>query len=103
MAKWDDRFAYAIKANAQNKDLSIRFRELAQNPPTDNSELDLQNKLLQMECRKRCEEDEVQGITEREKRKGMRAGLREFQRACANCKNVPTSMMTSKCDICGNF
>ena len=36
-------------------------------------------------------------------RMGMCAGLREYKRACAGCKKVPTAIKSSDCDVCGNF
>lgn len=38
-----------------------------------------------------------------EKRMGMRAGLREFQRKCASCGQIPTDLISTSCGICGNF
>ena len=102
-AKWDDALAYATKSNSANKNLSLRYRDFGQSPPQDPGMLDLQFQLLQAEYQRQSIEDENQGVTEKEKRKGMRAGLREFQRPCVTCKKTPTSMTPSDCDTCGNF
>ena len=42
-------------------------------------------------------------IKDKELRMAMRYGLREYRRACASCKQVPTSMVPTECDVCGNF
>lgn len=42
-------------------------------------------------------------VTDKEKRMGMRFGLREYSRHCVGCKTVPLSMKSTNCDICGNF
>ena len=42
-------------------------------------------------------------VTDKEKRIGMRFGLRELSRKCVGCNEIPLSMNTSNCDICGNF
>ena len=47
--------------------------------------------------------DQLSNITDEEKRMGMRATLRQFQRECANCKQTPVSMVPSECGVCGNF
>ncbi|WP_215232092.1 mobilome CxxCx(11)CxxC protein [Dyadobacter linearis] len=42
-------------------------------------------------------------VSEEELRKGMRSGLRNYQRECAGCKTVPLSMISTNCPVCGNF
>ncbi|MDR3625278.1 MAG: hypothetical protein P4L45_00510, partial [Ignavibacteriaceae bacterium] len=60
-------------------------------------------RLLKIENDFRIDRDNQQYITEKEKRMGMRAGLRQFKRACAACKQVPVSLKSTNCDVCGNF
>lgn len=102
-AKWNDALAYTMKSNSTNKSLSLRYRDLAENPPLDDTAFSHQFQLLQTEYRRQSEDDENQGVTEKEKRRGMRAGLREFQRKCSACHKVPVSMKPTDCDVCGNF
>lgn len=102
-AKWDDGLAYAIRSNSTNKNLALRYRDLGTTPPQDAHTLDLQYQLLQSEYRRQSDDDETKGVTESEKRMAMRAGLREFRRSCNTCGIIPTSMIASNCDTCGQF
>jgi len=102
-AKWEEAFGYALESLNANQHLSSRFERLAQFPPDNIDELQIQFNMLVTENSFRTEQDNKQGISDKEKRKGMRAALRKFQRACAGCKIVPTSMKSTTCDICGNF
>lgn len=103
VSKWDDTLAYSTKSNSTNKNLSLRYRELARTPPEDDASLNQRVQFLQAEYQWQSRDDEVQGVTEKEKRMGMRAGLREFQRPCATCEKVPSSMKSTECPTCGQF
>lgn len=43
------------------------------------------------------------GVSDKERRKGMRYGLWINQRKCAGCKETPKSLEPSNCNVCGNF
>lgn len=103
VAKWDDQYAYAQESMASNYNLSDKYKNLAQNPPPKLDEFRGQLAFIDTENKRRSEGDYKQSISEREKRMGLRAALRKFQRACVGCKNVPASMTPTSCDICGNF
>lgn len=103
VAKWDDEYAYAQESTNANYDLSYRYQALAQNPPIKLDDFRIRLDLLDAARRCRSDLDYRHSITDAEKRKGMRAALRNYQRACATCKEVPTSMKPTKCDTCGNF
>ncbi|WP_081084703.1 mobilome CxxCx(11)CxxC protein [Burkholderia cepacia] len=49
--------------------------------------------------------DQLAGVTEKEKRRMMRKTLMQYRCACETCKETPTSSKAgnSKCDTCGNF
>lgn len=102
-AKWEETYSYALESTSANYSLSTRFANLGRSTPKSLSDLQLRFELLQTENSLRSDQDVRQGITDAEKRKGMRAGLRKFQRQCAACHQVPTSMKPSNCDVCGNF
>lgn len=102
-ARWDDKRDYANKSNSFNKNMALRYRQLASNPPRDDSALDLQFQFLEVDYQRQSAEDEIQGVSDKEKRRGLRAALREFKRPCVTCEQVPTSMKPSQCDTCGNF
>lgn len=103
VAKWDDAFAYAQESVSANYRLSANFNELAANPPDNLKDFEISYRLLKIENDFRIDRDNQQYITEKEKRMGMRAGLRQFKRACAACKQVPVSLKSTNCDVCGNF
>jgi mobilome CxxCx(11)CxxC protein len=99
-AKWDDTAAYASVSTAENRRLAARFEELAKFPPPD---FDMKYELLKNDNMRREELDIQQGITEKEKRKITRAGIRQYQRACVGCGEVPKDMNSTQCHICGKF
>lgn len=103
VARWDDVYSYAIESLNSNYRLSNNYQRLAENPPEALSELQIQFNLLDREDEFRSAEDYKQAISEKEKRKGMRAALRKFRRPCAGCGQVPTSMKSTDCSICGQF
>ena len=101
--KWDDGFAFANEAIVSNQQLSEAFKSLAKDPLSELEAVKSKFDLLNVEKKSRDSQDERQGISEAEKRFGMRAALRQFQRDCASCGNTPQSMTPSKCNVCGNF
>lgn len=103
VAKWDDMFAYSVESCSDNYRLSDLFKSLAQFENPNSLEHLNRYELLQTENRMRSGRDSQQTLSDREKRMGLRAALRQFQRTCVACKLVPVSMKSSKCDVCGNF
>lgn len=101
--RWEDGLAYAQESASGNHRISREYKKLAQAFPGAGPERDLRLGILAAEDSQRTEQDYAQAITEPERRMGMRAALRQFQRQCAVCKSVPTSMTPTKCDVCGNF
>lgn len=100
--RWEERLAHASESASANHDLSRRFRTLAENPP-DLSEFARRLDVLMAENQQREQADYKQDLTDAEKREGHRATLRQFDKKCHACGEVPTSMKASKCDLCGNF
>lgn len=103
VAKWDDRLAYSLESASANYELSNRYTKLAKNPPPDLAEFRRRFDVLEAKNHSRRDSDYKQGVSDKEKRMGMRAGLRQFERACKECGNVPTSMKPTDCAVCGNF
>ena len=102
VASWRDNYAYAHESMNSNYRLAENFEELASNPPS-KPEAESKYQTLKAEDKVLRRRDQRQEITEKEKRKGMRAALRKYQRECAGCGEVPKSMSPSNCDVCGNF
>lgn len=100
---WADSLQYSLESAAENFDLSLKFRELgeqAQAPPDD---LDVRVAALKAKDDARQMADAKKSVTPEELRYGHRAGLRQFARACDDCKQVPRSMEPSNCHTCGSF
>jgi mobilome CxxCx(11)CxxC protein len=100
VAKWDDQYTTAIESMVANNRLSTRFKSLARTPPANANAI---YEALIAENESREEADVKQLLTDKEKRMGMRAALREFERRCASCKDVPRSMKPTQCPVCGDF
>lgn len=100
VAKWDDELAYSLESMTDNNRLSAGFERLGKISPSD---IKLRFEILQAENQARINSDNKQGINDKEKRMGMRASLRQFQKECSGCGLKPTSMVASDCDVCGNF
>ncbi len=86
-----------------NQQLYEAYRSLGSNPPQDPNGARVQFDLLNTERKCRDMQDDKEGITEAEKRAGMRAALRQFQRKCAGCNEVPKSLEPLNCAVCGKF
>lgn len=103
VAKWNESLVYALESSSANYSDARKYEKLAENPPDIIEEYERKFELLEAKTQIRDREDIKQRITEKEKRAGYRAALRQFQRPCAECKKVPTSLTPSDCKICGDF
>jgi mobilome CxxCx(11)CxxC protein len=92
---WDQRLAEASQGMDANSRLCQAYRRLGADPPSD-----IRTRYDILEATR---QEQRAMFNDAEKRFGMRAGLREFQRPCAGCNEVPTSMKPSSCNVCGNF
>lgn len=98
--KWNDNLVYSLEAMTDNFRQSDDYQELAKDPPKDLKQaIDLHKAKYQH----RNDLDERQGLTQRERRLGMRAGLWRFERPCYKCGKIPETMEPSDCNVCGNF
>lgn len=100
VSRWDTTHAYAWESQVDNTRLANRFKELAEDPPAE-PEFSVRMRVLKAENEAREAQDNRQEITLAEKCVGMRAGLRQFKRACAACKEVPVTMEPTDCPVCG--
>ncbi len=100
---WVAGYSYATDSAATNSGLARRYEELASNPPQNISALRHEYEKLTIRDENRQEKDYQQGVKEAEKRMGMRAALRKYQRKCAACGEVPTTMKSTSCGVCGRF
>lgn len=101
--RWNEDLAYSSSSATANESLANRFAALAADPPTGLPALRTQFDKLAIEDAARRERDGEKNVTEKERRRGMRAGLRKFQRSCAACQKVPTTMEPTDCGVCGRY
>lgn len=99
-AGWPACHAYAQEAASDNYRLANQFQSLGKAAPPD---LASRFAVLEAEYQARSAMDTKQALSDEEKRRGMRAALRHYQRKCAQCQTVPKSMTPTDCDVCGNF
>ncbi|MEZ4412420.1 MAG: hypothetical protein R2910_05505 [Gemmatimonadales bacterium] len=97
---WTAKVEYYKLSMVDNYRLSRRFQELAKR---GGGGLESIVALLDAENASRTETDLRMSPSQAEKRYGMRAGLRHFQRSCAGCRLVPLSLSPGDCPICGSF
>jgi len=91
---------YSTKA-AEYSVIETEFRQLARYP-NDNEFEYLKKYEILIEREKGIGKGNLE-VSDKEKRIGMRFGLRELSRECVGCGKTPLSMKPTKCDICGNF
>lgn len=101
--KWDETYALSIQYSNNNKRISNKFQEIAENPIKDFNTFKHKFDLLIVENNSQSENDEKQLFSDLEKRIGHRAALRNFQKPCLGCNTIPKSMTSTQCDTCGNF
>lgn len=101
--KWDDELTYCFEASQNYSDLSDKFSRLAELPPNDFTVFQNQYDMLRTEFRLRQQQDSKHGIKDWERRRGMRIALRQFQRPCVGCSNIPLSLLSTECDVCGKY
>jgi mobilome CxxCx(11)CxxC protein len=99
-SRWDDSLVYFQESATDNYRLSEQYRKLGADPPSDAR---LRFEIIEASYQARCDADTKQALNEKEKRRGLRAGLKQFQRKCVACNVVPNSMRPTKCGVCGDF
>lgn len=99
-AKWEDQAIYGTESSVGNYEISDLYADLGKNNPDD---FDSKYQLLNLRNSLRSAEDGKKGISEKEKRMGMKAALRKYQRACIKCGEVPFDLTSTDCPVCGNY
>lgn len=101
--KWDDELAYSYEASQDLSLISDSFKKLGNLPPASFKELNDKYEILNTRLKARKQQNSKHKIREWELRMGMRYALREFQRKCVGCGEIPVSMKSTNCPVCGNF
>lgn len=106
---WNDAMAYSLESMTHNYRLSTLFSDLAKSRKSNKNDEEKRFQVLIAEYRVREDADLKKQVSEKEKRKGMRAALRQFRKSCYGCGEVPTSMdlksnpKSENCPVCGNY
>jgi mobilome CxxCx(11)CxxC protein len=101
--KWSDELSYSNESAQEHYFLSERFKKLGEFPPSSFSELNFEFELINTRLKSRTEQDSKHPYKDWELRKGMKYSLREHQKSCIECKNIPTSMENTECNVCGKY
>lgn len=96
--RWDDDFAYSIESMIDNKRLSDNFDTMA---TSGSMSLVKSSDVLNTEYKNRDEMDSKQGISEGEKRMGLRMALHQHQIQCVTCNQIPNPRKPTNCITCG--
>jgi mobilome CxxCx(11)CxxC protein len=102
-ANWDMQYSKSFQAQMENAELAKFYKELAKTELLSFSEYKAEIARLDSMTEKVDHLCMELRVTDQEKRMGMRSGLREFQRECVKCKQIPSDILSTNCDICGNF
>lgn len=101
--KWDDELAYSLETTRDHNLLSQDFKTLGQFPPASVDNLTIQYNILNEKLKSRNEQDVKHDLTNKERVKGMRWSLREFNKECIGCQEIPYSMEKTTCPVCGKY
>lgn len=100
---WNDLYPNYVESSIENSFLARQYEQLAKFPPQVFDELKREKEKIDIKKSGRDKEDNKNSLSEKERRKGMRWALRNYKRSCAGCNQIPTSMNSTTCDICGDF
>ncbi len=101
--KWDDELAYSLEATRDHNLLSQDFKTLGQFPPSNLEDITMQYNILNEKLKSRNEQDVKHDLSNKERVKGMRWSLREFNKKCIDCDEIPYSMEKTNCPVCGKY
>lgn len=97
----DDKVNIYSTKSAEYSLLNSEFEHLAKYPAEEINTL--QHKMDILLERERGISKGSFDVSDKELRKGMCSGLRNYRRECAGCGKIPTTMKPTDCDVCGNF
>jgi len=97
---WNDRLSYYLESKSANYRLADEFSQLANSTSLSEADFETRLQVLDKEMTIRNDLDNRHNFSDKEKRMGMRVGLRQYQRHCVKCGQIP-SLKPSNCDVCG--
>lgn len=98
--KWNDDYVSCITSIKANNSIKREWEDFG------NGITDVNKQNFDRIMKRNTDQEHLdleKDISEKEKRYGMRYGLRQYKRACVECNVVPTSLKPSRCNICGQF
>jgi mobilome CxxCx(11)CxxC protein len=101
--EWDNKLSNYLASKSDNYNLADKYDKLAKTTIMTKNEFEIKFSSVEGEATSRVNFDEKYDVSGKEKRMGMRFGLRRYQRSCAGCKKIPTTMESTECGICGQF
>lgn len=102
-AKWEDRLSYYLQSKSENYQLASKFEALSKDISKSINSYKQEMQILTMDYQHREKLDSQYDILDSEKRMGMCAALRQYQRKCVTCGNVPQELKSTDCGTCGNW
>jgi mobilome CxxCx(11)CxxC protein len=101
--RWDEERGYCTRAMRDSYEMKLAWEDIGR---TDVQNLQAQYELRKAQQRIIDSHDIERGISNSEKRLGMRSGLFEYQKECVGCGVVPSSrkppmLAISRCQVCG--
>lgn len=103
VSHWSENLNYYLESKVDNYHLSDKFKDLANNTIFLDEKWRHKYEVLDTLGTMRSQADHKYDITDEEKRMGMRAALRNFQRSCVGCSEIPKSTEPTECTVCGAF
>jgi mobilome CxxCx(11)CxxC protein len=103
ISKWDDQLTYSIGSAAENRKYWDMLRTIYDDKSIGDDEANKKTQQVRQLAAERNKTDDEQAVSEREKRMGHRAALRQMRLPCIECKQIPTTIKPTKCSICGSF
>ncbi|MCZ2810225.1 hypothetical protein O2W15_02135 [Modestobacter sp. VKM Ac-2979] len=103
LSNWSEDLERSVRSLLANEALRQRFEDLGRTPPESEELLRHGLDVQRVADEAQRQQDHVIGVSAKDKRRGMRAGLLRYVRPCASCKEVPTTMKPTKCGVCGDF
>ena len=101
VAEWNNRLSYYLESKSSNYRLADLYEKLANITTLSDQDFSTKLGVLDVESQLRADLDNRHDVTDKEKRIGMRAGLRKYQRGCVGCGKIPTDMKPNECGVCG--
>jgi len=100
---WDQKYHDYIESIKENNWLSGEFGDLFRDTALASSTWRVKYEECKMIHSRRKEKDAGVHISDKERHRGYRAGLLQFQQTCGQCANVPSNMNPTDCHSCGQF